>query len=296
MLFFYENRGQELATWFSDTLFEGAHLHRHVELIYMMEGSATAYVGDRAVNLSEGDLFVSLPYQVHDYRTRDTKRVAVVLFPPELCPEFHNALFHSVLSETVLKNAVVHPRLMRLLYALVESNEPTREHYLTEVRGLALALLSELFRLLPAQPQNTPNTNILQNILTYCSQNYAGDLRLDTLSQALHVNKYYISHLFTQKLHMNFNEYVGMLRVSAALPRLESGNESITDVAYSVGFNSHRSFNRLFLKHMNCSPRAYRQAALQNAAPQNVVLTQETRTPSFILESMALLAHHAALR
>ncbi len=296
-MFFYENRGQEtLATWFSDSLFEGAHLHRHVELIYVIEGSATAVIGDRTVAFGEGDLFVSLPYQVHDYRTRDVKRVAVVLFPPEVCPEFHNMLFHSVLSETVLKNAEAHPRLMRLLYSLIESNEPSREHYLTEVRGLVLALLSELFRLLPAQPQNTPNTNILQNILTYCSQNYAGDLRLDTLAQALHVNKYYISHLFTQKLHMNFNEYVGMLRVSMALSRLESGNESITDIAYSVGFNSPRSFNRLFLKHMNCSPRAYRQAAQQNTVPKNVPLTQASSPSAFLSESMALLARQAALR
>ena len=295
MLFFYENRGREINTWFSESLMESAHLHRHVELIYMLEGAATAYVGDRAVEMSEGDLFVALPYQIHDYRMRGTKRVTVVLFPPDLCPEFQNILYHSVLTSPCLRHADRHSRLMRLFYMVMEANDPDREHYLTTMKGLFLALLSEMFRVMPRQSATASNDTVLQDLLTYCTQNYTGDLRLDTLSRELHVNKYYISHLFTQKLHMNFNEYIGNLRISAALPRLENSDESITDIAYSVGFNSARSFNRLFQKHMNGTPRAYRQEHQKNQGRSSDVVNSGLYGHAFEQECLTLLAQKAAL-
>jgi AraC-like DNA-binding protein len=102
------------------------------------------------------------------------------------------------------------------------------------------------------------DTNTLKAILNYCSENYTKDVQLDTISSAMHVKKYYVSHLFSQKLHMGFSEYIGMLRISDACKLLVNQDKSITDISYSVGFNSTRTFNRLFLKYTGVTPRQYK--------------------------------------
>lgn len=85
-------------------------------------------------------------------------------------------------------------------------------------------------------------------------------IREEVISQALHISRTYISHLFSEKLHMGFSEYIGMLRISDACNLLATRDMSITEISYAVGFDSTRSFNRLFLKYTGMTPREYRKA------------------------------------
>ena len=58
---------------------------------------------------------------------------------------------------------------------------------------------------------------------------------------------------------MSFSEYIGTLRISDACRLLTSEDMSITEVAFNAGFNSTRSFNRLFLKYIGMTPRQYKR-------------------------------------
>ena len=60
------------------------------------------------------------------------------------------------------------------------------------------------------------------------------------------MGKYYISHLFKDRLGIGFHEYVNMMRVNEATKLLTETTESVTDIAYQVGFSCPRSFNRAF--------------------------------------------------
>ena len=84
------------------------------------------------------------------------------------------------------------------------------------------------------------------------------------LEQELHISKYYISHLFSDKLHISFNDYVNSLRVSHACRYLRDGTLSVTEVAAKVGFGTLRTFNRAFSKQIGCTPSAYRAGQKAN--------------------------------
>lgn len=120
-------------------------------------------------------------------------------------------------------------------------------------------MLSELFEMMEFTDVKPSDSNKIKEILNYCTENYTKDISLESISKELYISKYYISHLFRQKLHTGFTEYIGMLRISDACSLLMSEDKSITEVAYSVGFNSMRSFNRSFLKVTGKVPREYRQ-------------------------------------
>lgn len=258
MEFWYERRNQTLTAYYGRGLSSLAHLHSHLELVYMVEGEAVAYLENQSYILQEGDLFLTFPNQIHSYQEGGSGLHLLIIAAPELMPEFQTLFFQHIPVSPVCRRVGDNARLDRLLRDIQAVNDPDCLYNDTEMKGLLLAAFSELFRQMRFEAVSSADNNVVRDILTYCAANYTGDLQLDTVAQALHVNKYYISHLFTQKLHLRFNEYVGMLRISAAQQLLDEGKSSITDIAYSVGFNSPRTFNRLFLKYRGVSPRDYR--------------------------------------
>ena len=65
-----------------------------------------------------------------------------------------------------------------------------------------------------------------------------------------------------QKLGMGFNDYVNSIRISNACRLLTESDMPIGEISETVGFNTVRTFNRAFVKHMGMSPREYRSQGL----------------------------------
>ena len=102
-------------------------------------------------------------------------------------------------------------------------------------------------------------SNALRSIVKFCSKNFKHDISLSLLEENLHLSKYYISHLFGDKLGISFTDYINSLRVSESCRMLRKSNESVTEIAYAVGFGTLRTFNRAFMKQIGCSPSEYRK-------------------------------------
>ena len=106
----------------------------------------------------------------------------------------------------------------------------------------------------------------MREIVSYCTRNFMSDLSLEVLEDALHLSRYYISHLFSHKLGIRFTDYVNSLRVSEACRLLRQTDRSITEVCACAGFNTLRTFNRSFMKQMGASPSEYRRVHSKSAA------------------------------
>ena len=148
-----------------------------------------------------------------------------------------------------------------LTEALVQASDPSFEnpYRLMLLRGYLTAILAEL--LSRTKPENAPRTDsgALRSIVTFCSKNYARDLSLTLLEENLGLSKYYISHLFGNKLGLRFNDYINSLRIFEACKLLVSSEDSISAISDAVGFNTLRTFNRAFMKQMGASPSDYRR-------------------------------------
>jgi YesN/AraC family two-component response regulator len=96
-------------------------------------------------------------------------------------------------------------------------------------------------------------------IMNYCNENYHKPLSLTVLAKDLHLNKYCISHIMSNKLNIGFNDYINSLRVSNACKLLVKSDDTVTEISEAVGFNTLRTFNRAFSKQMNCTPSEYRR-------------------------------------
>jgi AraC-like DNA-binding protein len=238
------------------------HLHRELELVYMLEGETVAYADSVQTVLHAGDVFLTFPNQIHFYKTYTTEKYFIFIIKPDLMPEFMDTFTMAIPTSPVIKNAAALPHVDQLLRLLLEVCVSTKEesgYSETLKRGCLLSLFSELLSHMDIQHPTFGDSGALRSIISFCTQNFSENLSLSLLEEKLHLNKYYISHLFSGKLGLRFNDYINSLRISEACKLLTNSSLSITDISEQVGFNTLRTFNRAFAKQTGFSPTEYRK-------------------------------------
>ena len=56
------------------------------------------------------------------------------------------------------------------------------------------------------------------------------------------------------------NDFIIDLRIEEAMKLLRSTDRQIIDIAFEVGFNNLRTFNRAFSKNLSRTPQEYRRS------------------------------------
>ena len=235
------------------------HLHTHIEIVLVKDGTTRAGADDCECVAETGDLFISFPNQIH-YYLDETPRVEheILIVSPDICPEFSQIFKAKVPLSPVVKGAAHNERIAKAVASVIDVHSENGVFADNEVRGFLLVLFSELFREMAFAESGSCETDIMKNIIHFCYENYDTDISLQTISDALHISRYTISHLFSRKLHTGFNDYINSLRISRACEMLKSGDTPITEIAYAVGYNAIRSFNRCFQDIMHMTPKEYR--------------------------------------
>lgn len=88
---------------------------------------------------------------------------------------------------------------------------------------------------------------------------FAAKQELDQEIKSLGVTRHRMIRIFKEQYGVTPSEYMNELRIEEAKSRLAETDESIIDIAYSVGFNSLSAFYRLFRKMSGVSPANYRK-------------------------------------
>ena len=258
----YEDKGNEIITKEQTRLTCSIHFHNHIELVYLLSGRTRAYSDHNEVLLEAGDLFLAFPNQIHYFRDLDEVKCIIFIFPPELCSEFASVFSQSVPVCPAVRRNDCGEQVYDYLRKIIACNSSGTPYHETERKAYFLLLLSEIFKHMAFEPVNLRNTDTLRSILRYCLDHYRAPLTLEQIADELHINKYHISHLFSQKIKIGFNDFLNTLRIEDACEALAEPQARITDVAFSVGFSSIRSFNRAFAKQCGLAPTAWRRAHL----------------------------------
>lgn len=251
----YENRTKHVEVWAEDFLKPIPHLHKELEIIYVIKGETHLFIDNNYMTISDGDLFVCFPNQVHCYERSDMGQYYLFTIVPDNCFGVKDLLYDNVPEKNILK-LTADDEILKTLSDAVNYQGQYRDTYHTGLINHALALMLPKLSLTPRIKSNTAT---LQNIINYCSLNFARELTLDDISENLHLSKYHISHLLNKKLGISFTGYINMLRVNYACELLRKTNKSIASVSEEVGFGSIRSFNRVFSQIMNITPYDYRK-------------------------------------
>ena len=94
--------------------------------------------------------------------------------------------------------------------------------------------------------------------ISFLESNYQKKITENTLASLCGMNPFRFSRCFKKEIGLTFQEYLVRLRIREALRLLGNPNASITDIAFTVGFNDTSYFSRTFKKYLNQSPSEFR--------------------------------------
>ena len=103
----------------------------------------------------------------------------------------------------------------------------------------------------------------IEKAIAYIRENFTSEISRDGLASHLDISPNYFSKLFAEYMGKKMNDFIIDLRIDHATALLKNTDRQIIDVAFSVGFNNLRTFNRAFNKKISMTPQLYRKSVSQ---------------------------------
>lgn len=148
--------------------------------------------------------------------------------------------------------------LRRFLVAVFEKNDALKEQILADI------INSVLFCKIDSCRENFSNPYIIRQIdksKDFIHAYYHQDLRITDIASAAHLSPFHFSRLFRKVTGCSPYNYLLHTRIEHAKALLAK-DESITQSAFSTGFNSLENFSFTFNKIVGVSPSGFRKSKI----------------------------------
>ncbi len=224
------------------------HFHGNYELIYVIDGNITITVNGIRDTLSQGELILIHPYNIHSLEVKDGNRTWVGVFSQDFISAFAKENKNIRYSKFKCDKSI-EAILKEYLFT-----EKQPEHYLhistlymvcNECKKNALAYESK------------HENEFIKKVVDYISENLSTDISLKEIANKLNYEYHYFSALFHRCFNMNFKSFVNMFRFENACKLISETDMDFTQICNECGFGSIRNFNRVF-KNNGYTPSEYR--------------------------------------
>ncbi|MCB1179244.1 MAG: helix-turn-helix transcriptional regulator, partial [Leptospiraceae bacterium] len=95
-------------------------------------------------------------------------------------------------------------------------------------------------------PLNEKNSEKIEKVKTYIGENFNFELSREGLASFVHLSPGRLGKYFKQATGLKISEYTNKLRIEKASELLIKTDKTILEIAFEVGFESLRTFNRVF--------------------------------------------------
>ncbi len=102
----------------------------------------------------------------------------------------------------------------------------------------------------------------LTRVKKHVEQYYTEEISLENAAQIAAPEKTYFSKFFREKVGITFTLWLRQFRVEKAIEIIKTRKESIINIAFEVGFQDLRTFERAFKKHTNLTAGEFKRSIL----------------------------------
>lgn len=148
---------------------------------------------------------------------------------------FENML-HEYQKETCYKELILQGMLFHLFTTIIEEHIP-----------------SDTLKKNP-----TPLTKPIIDILFYLESHYSENPTLSQMSKMSNISEGHLSRLFHSQMGMSYSKYLSNLKIEHVKMLLLKTNQSITEIAFNVGYCNSEYLSVCFKKNTGMSPKDFR--------------------------------------
>jgi YesN/AraC family two-component response regulator len=256
MLPFYQLSKKECSVYHNLNEFVyNSHIHKDIEILYMRAGQQKIHVNDEAYTVHTGEAAIIFPEQIHDYVREEVNAAdeIIITCSPDFYRHFFSDMSNKIPVNPIIPKQCIHPDAV---YALehIKKWDSFNAHI-----GLAILIITRLLEFI--ELKQTPKLyveDISYKLIAYINGNFTQPLTLESVAKTFSINKNYVSRIFSEKIKVNFRKYVGLVRAEYAANLLKTTDDKIATIAEYAGFESQRSFNRIFREIYGISPVEFR--------------------------------------
>lgn len=254
----YENVKEEIIAVKRKSKHQPPHLHNALEIVYITKGSLEMGIGESFFHMEKGDIGIIFPDLIHHYQvlSKDFCEAVYINAPGFIVGKFEEVLKTKAPVCPLIKASKLSMEVTRAIETMME----TDGQELLVVQAYLQIILARCIPLLTLEDKsNVGSEDIIYRTVSYVAANFKTSFSLEEMAKDLGVSKFNLSRVFSKTFHSNFNQYVNEIRLRYACSRLENTSDTITEICLDSGFESQRTFNRVFKERYKISPSEYRK-------------------------------------
>jgi AraC-like DNA-binding protein/quercetin dioxygenase-like cupin family protein len=261
------------------------HSHNFIEIAFILSGTAQHIVQKTSQTLRRGDVLVIPRGTMHAYQNcSEDFGLADLLFIPEglafpmldmkLLPGF-NAVFHGK-TQAGQDHILMHfeeghfSAMLQLCRKLYEEGEAVAPGYKLCQLGLLMNIITELARhVSPRESVKHYSAAPVYKALTYLNKHFCEQLDIQKLCAICNMSRSTLQRNFLHYAGCSPIQYIMKQRIAQAITRLRATDDSLTEIALSLGFSDSNYFGRYFKKITGHSPAAFRKLTIESLPTGN---------------------------
>lgn len=250
------------------------HWHDDIEWVYIMSGKMSYYINGKRILLNEKDSLMVNARQMHygcSYKGQDCRF---------LCILFHPSLFgcNKALLQKYVTPVIENADCEYLHFHSEQTRGQEIAEYLEQIRCLkaeaadayeiqAIAVIFQLWSSLlqcrelvfqNSKSDGNSDLEIQKNMVSFIYQHYVEQISLNEIAASGNVSRSKCCLIFKHYLQQSPVDFLNTFRLKTSCNLLRNTEKSITEIAFSCGFNHLSYFSKLFIKNFGCTPREYR--------------------------------------
>ncbi len=255
------------------------HWHERVEIVYVLGDELKIGLNNSVYTLHNRDILIINMGEVHYFLMQPQKCDRIIIqFDLSLFEEIANSISGRRLSQPLITRDAprgsdgfsVHEYFERNILGIndeIRSRNPGFEFFVAaRLCELAAGMIRYIpnEKLCPAEKnKQIKQLELLEEVTNYIDKNLHREISLSEVSKHVNFSKYHFTRFFKDTTGMTFWKYLNNYKVSKAANRLINSSDSILEIAFDSGFNSIKTFNRVFKQVRGCSPSAFKKAIIE---------------------------------
>lgn len=254
------------------------HWHSEIEILYTKQGEVVVDLGEEVFNLKKGDILIIGANKIHGYLEGNPyKKFDMLLFNHGMLEELIKDIesfqwvFPMLLNSHHIKPGDKgHQILEHQIVELVEESLQQAPGYKYAMVARLYDFITILLRALPREIYTKEMLQFLQKksqmllkINEYIKAHYQDEINLEQISMIAGYSTFHFIRVFKEFVGITFKKYLTYFRLEKARTLLIETDESIVDIAYRSGFNSIKTFNRVFKEYSGCTPSEFKKAIFE---------------------------------
>ncbi len=272
-----ENRAQYTPYGFTcelwtPTIMNKYDRHNEVEINYLPSGSLTYLIHDRKVTVESGKiaLFWGLyPHRIIEFK--DLTDYYVVTVPISVFLRWN--LSSKFIKKLATGNVIIDNNTSSFdqeIFKLWHNNLLQKKDFEDIVREEVHCRIRRLeksewhSRTFPAAKLEDSLYDSVERMALYISSNFDQRITVVDVAKSEGLHPDYANSIFKKAFCHTLSEHIAMERIAKAQSLLLFSSDSITSIAYEVGYESLSCFNRAFKKLTGVTPTSYREHNLES--------------------------------